>query len=231
VSRILLCRMPDSGLTTLEPTLLKKGYEIRVFSDPQQLQSLSDSPEQTGFSLSDIDLAIVDCSSGWDGMDCCQALRKLHPTMPLILLLAQDMPILTEQKRLTCGNVLRAPFTPRKVTNRAKRLLDSRRGTLLHAGELTLNMESRCVYRGNVFHRLTPRQAKLLQVFMQNAGQTLTRRFLMETVWDTDYMGDTRTLDVHVRWIRERIEQDPGSPRYLRTVRGIGYRFAVPSEE
>jgi len=223
--------MPDSRLTALEPTLVKKGYEIRVLSDPQQLQTLDDPPQLAESSLADIDLAIVDCSSGWDGTHWCQALHKLRPTMPLILLLGQHMPILTEQKRLTCGNVLRLPFTPRKVTNRAKRLLDSRGGTVLHAGELTLNMESRCVYRGNVFHRLTPRQAKLLQVFMQNAGQTLTRRFLMETVWDTDYMGDTRTLDVHVRWIRERIEEEPGSPKYLRTVRGIGYRFAVPSED
>ena len=63
---------------------------------------------------------------------------------------------------------------------------------------------------------------------MRHEGKTLTRQFLMETVWETNYMGDTRTLDVHVRWIRERIEVEPGSPRYLRTVRGIGYRFGVP---
>jgi DNA-binding response OmpR family regulator len=82
-----------------------------------------------------------------------------------------------------------------------------------------------------VIHRLTPKQAELLRVFMVHAGQTLTRKFLMATVWKTDYMGDTRTLDVHVRWLRERIEDDPSSPQYLRTVRGVGYRFGVPSEE
>ena len=79
--------------------------------------------------------------------------------------------------------------------------------------------------------RLTPRQAQLLEVFMRHPGQTLTREFLMRTVWNTNYMGDTRTLDVHVRWIRERIEKDPSSPRYLRTVRGVGYRFGVPDAD
>ena len=95
----------------------------------------------------------------------------------------------------------------------------------------SLNLDRRCVVRGDTVRRLTPRQARLLEVFMQHAGRTLTRKFLMETVWETDYMGDTRTLDVHVRWIRERIEDDPSSPRYLRTVRGIGYRFGIPAED
>jgi len=92
-------------------------------------------------------------------------------------------------------------------------------------------MAKRCVSRGNSVRHLTPRQAQLLDVFMRNAGHTLTRKYLMETVWETDYMGDTRTLDVHVRWIRERIEEKPSSPRYLRTVRGVGYHFDIPAED
>ena len=136
-----------------------------------------------------------------------------------------------ECEKLACGNVLQLPFTPRKVLNRVTRLLKERQGSIVKAGRLTLNLQTRCVSYGEVIHRLTPKQADLLQVFMEHEGETLTRKALMATVWNTDYLGDTRTLDVHVRWIRERIEDDPGHPQYLRTVRGIGYRFGIPSEE
>jgi two-component system phosphate regulon response regulator PhoB len=136
-----------------------------------------------------------------------------------------------ECQKLTCGNVLQMPFTSRKVINRVRRLLSGREGNALKVGRLTLNLQTRCVSYGNTVHRLTPKQAELLQVFMEHEGQTLTRKFLMATVWKTDYMGDTRTLDVHVRWIRERIEDEPGKPVYLRTVRGVGYRFGLPADE
>ena len=148
----------------------------------------------------------------------------------LILLLAREVSADVECKQLTGGNVLRMPFTPRKVINRVRKMGDCRGGRTIRAGQVTLNLDKHCVYRENRVYRLTPRQSKLLQVFMENEGRTLPRKFLMENVWETDYMGDTRTLDVHVRWLRERIEEDPSSPRYLRTVRGIGYRFGVPTD-
>ena len=154
-----------------------------------------------------------------------------YPDISIILLLARDAVVDAECKIVTGGNVLRMPFTPRKVTNRIRKMSSCHLGNIITAGDLSLNLDKRCVYRCGNMHRLTPRQAKLLEVFMRHAGKTLTRRFLMETVWETDYMGDTRTLDVHVRWIRERIEEEPSSPLYLRTVRGIGYRFGVPDEE
>jgi DNA-binding response OmpR family regulator len=77
---------------------------------------------------------------------------------------------------------------------------------------------------------LTPKQAVLLEVFLRHPGEILTRAFLMKQVWDTEYMGDTRTLDVHIHWVRKAIEVDYKSPVYLRTVRRIGYRFEVPRE-
>jgi DNA-binding response OmpR family regulator len=231
MAKILLCQTPNSQLAELGPALLKKGYQVRVFGDFQALGQASDTEIRELLDLGHIDLAIVDMSCATPEMALCQALRDCHSNLPIILLVGQKMAILSEYKQLTCGNVLRLPFTSRKVINRAKKLLDSRYGSVLQSGTLTLNLETRCVYRGDMFNRLTPRQARLLEVFMRNAGQTLTRRFLMETVWDTDYMGDTRTLDVHVRWLRERIEEDPSSPCRLRTVRGVGYRFGLPDEE
>ncbi len=98
---------------------------------------------------------------------------------------------------------------------------------LLRAGDLTLNLESCHLTKGELTYKLTPKECKLLEVFMSNEGKVLTRKFLMKEVWETDYMGDTRTLDVHIRWLRKKIEDDPSSPLYLRTVRGVGYRFEV----
>jgi DNA-binding response OmpR family regulator len=228
VSKILLCKSPDSKLPDLESALSKRGYDVQVSLDLDALENLDETAD---VDLSAVALGVIDVSCGRDGTACCRAFHNVCSLRPLILLVDEDADVSKECQKLTCGNVLELPFTPRKVLNRVTRLLSHRQGSILRVGELTLNLQTRCVSRGEDIHRLTPKQAELLQVFMEHEGQTLTRKFLMTTVWNTDYMGDTRTLDVHVRWIRERIEQYPGNPQYLLTVRGIGYRFGVPSEE
>lgn len=96
---------------------------------------------------------------------------------------------------------------------------------LLQAGDLTLNLENRHLTKGKVTQRLNPKECRLLETFMRNGGEVLSRKFLMKEIWDTDYLGDTGTLNVHIRWLREKIEDDPHKPIYLRTVRGVGYRF------
>ncbi len=226
MSRILLCQTPETQLPQLGPALVKKDHEVVDVIDLSSLDNLSRVAE-----LGPIDLAIIDASCALDGATCCRAFHASYPDLPFLLLIAQEEQVDAECKELTQGNVLRMPFTPRKVTNRVARFMTCMQGHILTVGELTLNMDKRCVSRGDSVRRLTPRQAQLLEVFMRNTGRTLTRKYLMETVWETDYMGDTRTLDVHVRWIRERIEEEPSSPRYLRTVRGVGYHFDVPEEE
>jgi DNA-binding response OmpR family regulator len=225
VSRILLCQTPDTRLPELSSALAKKEHEIVGLLD------LADLDPEAVPELGAVDLAIIDASCGIDGTMCCKAFNSAYPDVSIILLVAEEATVDAECKTMTGGNVLRMPFTPRKVTNRVKKMTNCRLGNIITAGDLSLNLDNRCVYRGDLVHRLTPRQARLLEVFMQHTGRTLTRKFLMETVWETDYMGDTRTLDVHVRWIRERIEENPSSPRYLRTVRGIGYRFGIPADE
>ncbi len=112
-----------------------------------------------------------------------------------------------------------------------RQLLDCVRRSLLHhprelvVGPLRLNLRTRRVTAPTRAEPqpLTPKQFALLRLLMQSPGVTLSRETLMLQVWQTDYMDDTRTLDVHIRWLRERIEADPGDPRYLRTVRGSGY--------
>ena len=231
MNKILLCRTPESKLAELEPALTRKGYDVVLFLDMDALADLENAANLRQADLSTIDLTIIDVSCGRDGTAYCQAISQACPYRPLILLVDEDARVSAECQKLTCGNVLQLPFTSRKVTNRVVKLLNHREGSVLRVGGLTLNLQTRCVHHRNATHRLTPKQTELLQVFMEHAGQTLTRKFLMATVWNTDYMGDTRTLDVHVRWLREKIEDNPSAPKYLRTVRGIGYRFGSPSDD
>ena len=101
----------------------------------------------------------------------------------------------------------------------------------LRVGGLALDLDRRSVTpRDGEEKRLTPKECALLYAFMNRGGEVLTRRYLMKEVWETDYLGDTRTLDVHVRWLREKIEEEASEPIYLRTVRGVGYRFEVPKK-
>jgi len=99
--------------------------------------------------------------------------------------------------------------------------------TSLRIKDWTLDLDSRRVFTGNGPQKLTPQLCRLLEVFMCNPQKILSRKFLMKEVWETDYIEDTRTLEVHICWLRKKIEEDPHRPRYLRTVRGVGYRFGL----
>jgi two-component system alkaline phosphatase synthesis response regulator PhoP len=97
----------------------------------------------------------------------------------------------------------------------------------LRCGNLSLDLRTQCLTKGQQRYRLTPKEFLLLKMFMSKPGQVLSHKAIMKEVWYTDYLGDTRTLYVHVNWIRKKIEDMPGSPVSLRTVRGVGYRFEV----
>jgi two-component system alkaline phosphatase synthesis response regulator PhoP len=109
---------------------------------------------------------------------------------------------------------------------RAKATEGSRRNLLMEG--LSLNVAERSLTRGGKRIHMTPKMCGLLQVFMANRGKVVTRQFLMENVWQTNYMGDTRTLDAHIHMLRKVLGDDSSKPRYLRTVRGVGYRFDIP---
>ena len=94
-------------------------------------------------------------------------------------------------------------------------------------GDFTLDTRQKYLLQGQVKHRLTPKPYGLLHLLMSHEGEIVYRKTIIKEVWETDYMGDTRTLDVHVRWIREMIERDPSQPDCLQTVRGVGYRFVA----
>jgi DNA-binding response OmpR family regulator len=220
--KILLCQFQGSQIAHLSSALAENNCQVIACSAQTKLESTRES---------DIALVMIDASGGGDVDGKCLESARIYPDVPLVVLLAQGAPSSPPCKLVTCNNVLRVPLKMQELVVRIRCLLSCDRWPMLQVGELSLDIKTRCVRRGESVHRLTPKQTKLLQVFMCYPERTLTRRFLMETIWDTEYMGDTRTLDVHVRWLRERIEKDPSMPQYLRTVRGVGYRFGVPPRD
>ena len=102
-------------------------------------------------------------------------------------------------------------------------------GTSIRMNGLMLDVANRKVVTKDETFQLTPMECRLLAVFMRNAGEVLSRSYLMQEVWRTSYIDDTRTLEVHVCWLRKKIESDPRRPRHLRTIRGRGYQFTLPN--
>ena len=158
----------------------------------------------------------------------CQALRDARLDISVLMLLPQGEKI---DRSVGARAYLRHPISAKKLINRISRLLPAPEDDVLQVGDVVLNVTQRCVIQGDRESHLTPRQARLLEVLMRHPGEILTRAFLMKQVWDTEYLGDTRTLDVHVHWVRKAIEEDPSSPFHLRTIRQVGYRFDALEKE
>ena len=118
-----------------------------------------------------------------------------------------------------------SPLSPDQVAAVIEVLLQDGEARILAAGEVRLRLDAHRVYSCGNGHHLSPQEFRLLETFLRHPVRVLTRRFLMREVWDTDFVQDTRTLDVHIHWIRKKIEPDPRRPRLLRTVRGVGYHF------
>jgi DNA-binding response OmpR family regulator len=115
--------------------------------------------------------------------------------------------------------------TPKKLMQRVRAALEGKPPREMRVANLTLDTERRRLTRGTKTHNLTPKEFELLKLFMEHRDQVVSRQVLMKEVWDTEYLGDTRTLDVHIRWLREKIEDNASRPVHLVTVRGQGYRL------
>jgi len=217
---ILLVEKARSSIDWILQSLERKKYQVSLARSEQEAvqQAMSETP----------DLIILNATSHLiDGRKACQALHESVSEIPIILILAEAE---RDEDVMGAALVLTPPFTSRKLFSRVRSILKSDEGETLQAGGLTLNLGARRVNNGSRERRLTPKELELLKVFMRSPGRVLSRRFLMKKIWKTDFMGDTRTLDVHIRWLREKIEENPSSPVYLRTVRSVGYRFDIPGK-
>ena len=219
----ILCIEPAANLQqSLRAELEKRHYFVCTL--PSERTAL----EQTKADATH--LVIVNAlAAAQRGPEICRALRLRGVDQPILLLLPEGpKPAPDTQADI----VLIKPFTIRKVVNRIKKLAAEPRAHILQVGDIQMNCRTRLVRRGDTPpKKLTPKQAKLLEMLMRHPGQVLTRRFLMKHVWQTDYMGDTRTLEVHIRWLREKIEPNPSQPIYVLTKRRAGYLLAIPETE
>lgn len=123
--------------------------------------------------------------------------------------------------------VLRLPINTTQIADIVTRLLDGYKTGILQVGFLSLDVDTRTLVTPKGQYHMTPKATTLLHYMMTHQGKILSRSELMENVWDTTFLGDTRTLDVHIRWLRERIEADPSDPKFLTTVRGRGYQLLL----
>lgn len=170
------------------------------------------------------DLVIVNAASlRSSGVRICQSLRSKNDKLPIIIILAKENTVAKD----TADVVLNLPFTVQKLANRIKPLLPGDGKDVLQAGPIRLDMERRRVRCLSKNTKLTPRLVTLLRILMEHHGEVIEREQLFKKVWETDYTGDTRTLDVHVSWLRRAIELDPLKPKFLKTIRGVGYRLDV----
>ncbi|MBN1317361.1 MAG: response regulator transcription factor [Anaerolineales bacterium] len=215
---ILLIEGSGSSTQSLGPELVNKEYRVTITKTGREAIDI----------LSSLNPAIIILDTRFTRTNGARVFKMLRSTatgVPLIYISPSTRPT---PPSIRAEVSLKPPFTIRKLTNRIERLLPSENGPVFQAGPLTLYIDKRTLQKNNRERRLTPKQAQLLEIFMRNPGEIISRRHLMKTVWETDFMDDTRTLDVHIRWVREAIEDNPSRPRILTTVRGKGYLFSVP---
>jgi DNA-binding response OmpR family regulator len=193
--------------------LLRKGYTVlQVNSGGDGLVSLN------GFRP---DVIVINAASlRTNGLRICSWYHNRLPSIPVILIVAEDEPIADAD---SVNVIMHLPFTVQKLVNRLRSFEQTFNQDILVRGPLQLNPKTRMVTYYDKSTYLTPRLTLLLQVFMQNNSQPLGREELFKRVWDTDYTGDTRTLDVHISWLRKVLEENPTNPQLIKTVRGVGY--------
>lgn len=204
----------------MAPGVTKAGLTVAVVNSGAEAMRWIDDRQP--------DLIVFDASTmRSSGVRTCKRLRKALPAVPLIHCRKAG---LAEDRTAEADIYLAKPFTARKLLNRIWTLLpaDDLDEQIVRLGPITLYCSKRSVdVAGQGEHRLTPKMASLLEEFLRQPNQVVSRHTLMEVVWNTNYFGDTRTLDVHIRWLREILEQDPAKPQLLKTVRGVGYILSI----
>jgi len=230
-SKILVVEDDQTLLDVLKYNLVKEGYDVLTAADGVQALDVarSNKPE-----LIVLDIMLPKL----DGFEVCRILRG-EMTTPILMLTAKaeetDKVVGLE---LGADDYMTKPFSMRELLARVKAML--RRTDMMKVaaspaqetipssikvGEIEVDLARHTVSRSGTLIDLSPKEFDLLGFLVKNKEQAFTRDQLLEKVWGYDYAGDTRTVDVHIRWLRQKIEVDPANPKHLLTVRGIGYKF------
>jgi two-component system, OmpR family, response regulator RegX3 len=226
VTRVLIVEDEESFADPLAFLLRKEGFTAAVASTGQQALEEFD---RNGADIVLLDLMLP----GMSGTDVCKALRQ-RSTVPVIMVTARDSEIdKVVGLEIGADDYVTKPYSARELIARVRAVL--RRGgespdgellpQVLAAGPVRMDVERHVVTVDGTDVPLPLKEFDLLEYLLRNVGRVLTRGQLIDRVWGADYVGDTKTLDVHVKRLRSKIEPDPASPRHLVTVRGLGYKF------
>ena len=230
MARILLVDDEQLIIDSLSYSLKREGFEVEAVTDGL---SAIKSVEEFKPDLVVLDLMLPDIS----GFEVCRRLRTFT-TIPVIMLTARGEEI-DRVLGLEVGadDYLAKPFSFRELQARIQAMLrrvqldrQSPAPQMVNMGQVSLDPVARRVFKGDQEVQLSAREFDLLAILIKNAGRAMSRDELIKLVWGDDWVGDPRTLDVHVRWLRLKIEEDPASPVYIQTARGFGYRFAGQEE-
>ncbi len=224
MTHVLVVEDEESISDALSYLLRKEGYEVTVVADGDTALVEFD---RVGHDLVLLDLMLP----GTPGTEVCKALRT-RSNVPVIMVTAKDSEVdKVVGLELGADDYVTKPFSSRELVARVRAVL--RRGrddaelvpTVVEAGPVRMDVERHVVTVDGQQRRLPLKEFELLELLLRNAGRVLTRGQLIDRVWGADYVGDTKTLDVHVKRLRAKIEPDPGEPRHIVTVRGLGYKF------
>ncbi|NMB62881.1 MAG: response regulator transcription factor [Chloroflexi bacterium] len=217
---VLIVEGKRSDRPSFSTGLEKKEYE--VYSVPNGNAAVDALREF------DPQVVIVDASSmRTAGTRICTAIRKEDSDIPIIIIVDDDVDAC---KIKDADEILVFPFTLQKLLNRIKPFIQRNNNDYLEVGPIKLDLSQRWVYCDGKNERLTPRLFTLMKTLMSKPGKLINREELFKTLWETDYTGDMRSLDVHVSWLRKAIEEDPRNPIYIKTKRGVGYYLDLPEK-
>ncbi|KHL18884.1 two-component system response regulator RegX3 [Mumia flava] len=226
MTRVLVVEDEESYIDALSYVLRKEGFDVQIATDGT---AALDEFERNGADIVLLDLMLP----GTSGTEVCRRLRATS-NVPVIMVSAKDSEVdKVVGLELGADDYVTKPYSPRELVARIRAVL--RRGVepeelssaTLEVGKVRMDVDRHVVTVGGTEVRLPLKEFELLELFLRNVGRVLTRGQLIDRVWGSDYVGDTKTLDVHVKRLRSKIEDDPSKPRTLVTVRGLGYKFEV----
>lgn len=230
MATVLVAEDEENLLEALRYNLEREGYDVRTAVDGEQalLTARSASP----------DLVILDVMlPRMDGFEVCRILRR-EGDVPILMLTARSEEIdRVVGLELGADDYVTKPFSIRELMARVRNMLrrsqraaaaatsDSTGNEIIRSGDLEIDITSHMAKRDGAPLELKPREFDLLALLARNKARAFTREQILERLWGHDYYGDNRTVDVHVRWLREKIEPTPSKPVRIVTIRGVGYRF------
>jgi Response regulators consisting of a CheY-like receiver domain and a winged-helix DNA-binding domain len=225
VARVLVVEDEESFSDALSYMLRKEGFEVSVAATGTSALTEFD---RTGADIVLLDLMLPEMS----GTEVCRQLRS-RSHVPIIMVTARDSEIdKVVGLEIGADDYVTKPYSPRELVARIRAVLRRNAGEVtemtpptLAAGPVRMDVERHVVTVSGAAVPLPLKEFELLEMLLRNAGRVLTRGQLIDRVWGADYVGDTKTLDVHVKRLRSKIEPEPSAPRYIVTVRGLGYKF------